>query len=61
MRDRPSSWYVDVATIPFGFVAVDGTRRYLRSRTDDIAQQDELLLLPHWNLHKASRKRLRVR
>lgn len=42
-------------------VQSDGTRRYLRSRTDAIAQQDELLLLPHWNLHKASRKRLRVR
>ena len=39
-------------------VASDGLRRYLRSRDDDVSQQDELLLLPHWYVGKASSKHL---
>lgn len=37
-------------------VTFDGTRRYLRSRADDTSEQDELLLLPSWQLRRSSRR-----
>ncbi|WP_410790045.1 hypothetical protein [Kribbella sp. C-35] len=37
----------------------DGTRRYLRSHTDDVSKQDELLLLPTWQLTRSSRRHSR--
>jgi hypothetical protein len=37
-------------------VNADGARRYLRSRADGMLEQDELLLLPTWQLHRSSKK-----
>ncbi|TDW69419.1 DUF3892 domain-containing protein [Kribbella pratensis] len=38
----------------------DGTIRYLRSNPDDVSNQDELLLLPTWQLHRSKKHSRRV-
>ncbi|TDW24429.1 hypothetical protein [Kribbella kalugense] len=37
-------------------VGADGSRRYLRSRADEVSEQDELLLLPAWQLHRPTKR-----
>jgi hypothetical protein len=39
----------------------DGLRRYLHSHADDLSNQDELLLLPTWQLHRSTKKHSRFR
>jgi hypothetical protein len=38
----------------------DGISRYLRSNADDVSNQDELLLLPTWQLHRSKKHSRRV-